>query len=301
MSLDATRWAWEQQGLKSAEKLVLLAIADRAGEAMTAHPSVQRLQLDTCLNRKTIIAALDSLEAKGLLMDTEQRVGRTRKVKVYLLVGVNERHNSPKSGTINAFGEKGKAGSNSTETGTIKQSQNRDSSENGTVSGETVPNLPSNGPENGTPKQSQKRYSESTTGESTKEPTPNPPADASGRSDEKSSDNRKPDYQGVVDAYNEILGGLLPEVKLINQARKRLINARWRGRYGKQSRGDDLDFWRRYFGYVLRSKPLCGLKDGFDWSADFNWLMNETNMAKVIEGNYHQGSDLRDDLEQEAA
>ena len=282
MSLDATRWAWEQQGLKSTEKLVLLAIADRAGEAMTAHPSVQRLELDTCLNRKTIIHALDALEARGLLMDTEQRVGRTRKVKVYLLVGVNERHNGPNIGTF-------------------EQYQNRDSSKNGTVKGETVPNLPANSTENGTPKQSQKRYSESTTGESTKEPTPKPPAGASGPSDENSSDKVKPDYQGVVDAYNEILGVILPEVKIINDNRRKLIRARWRSRYGKQSRGDDLDFWRRYFGYVLRSKPLCGLKDGFTWNANFDWLMNETNMAKVIEGNYHQGSDERDDLEQEAA
>jgi len=215
-------------------------------------------------------------------MDTEHRVGRTRKVKVYLLVGVNERHNSPNIGTF-------------------EQYQNRNHSEKGTVKPETVPDLPSNSPENGTPKQSQKRYSESTTGESTKEPTPKPPADASGPSDENSSDKVKPDYQGVVDAYNEILGGILPEVKIINDNRRKLIRARWRSRYGKQSRGDDIDFWRRYFGYVLKSKPLCGLKDGFKWNANFDWLMNETNMAKVIEGNYHQGSDELTDDQQEAA
>lgn len=107
MSLDATRWAWQQQGLKSSEKLVLLSLADRAGEDMTAFPSIDRMVKDTGLNRKTIIRCFDELEAKGVLLDTGERKGKTKRVKIYQLIGVADRHDE-----------------NSTKNGTIKQSQN---------------------------------------------------------------------------------------------------------------------------------------------------------------------------------
>ena len=32
MSIDATRWAWMQQGITQAQKLILLSLADRADE-----------------------------------------------------------------------------------------------------------------------------------------------------------------------------------------------------------------------------------------------------------------------------
>ena len=43
MSLDATLWAWKQK-LKPAQKLLLLSLADRAGENMECYPSVKRLE-----------------------------------------------------------------------------------------------------------------------------------------------------------------------------------------------------------------------------------------------------------------
>lgn len=86
MSLDATRWAWLQK-LSATRKLVLLSLADRADEQSVAHPSIVRLVKDTCLDRKTIIAAISELEQMGLL-----RVTRTHgSVSKYALVGVPHR------------------------------------------------------------------------------------------------------------------------------------------------------------------------------------------------------------------
>lgn len=87
MSIDATRWAWQQADLKSSTKLVLLALADRADEHHRCFPSVRRLEVDTCLNRKTILTCLAALEDAGLLrVDRRHGAG-----SIYVLVGVPSR------------------------------------------------------------------------------------------------------------------------------------------------------------------------------------------------------------------
>ncbi|MFN4187680.1 MAG: helix-turn-helix domain-containing protein, partial [Acinetobacter johnsonii] len=46
MSIDATRWAWTAPVNNSSQRLVLLSLADRAGEEHTAWPSIDRLAKD---------------------------------------------------------------------------------------------------------------------------------------------------------------------------------------------------------------------------------------------------------------
>jgi hypothetical protein len=87
MSLDATRWAW-QQDLRPSHKLLLLSLADRAGEGHECYPSIARLQSDTGLYRETIMEAITHLERLGLL--SVNRVnGRGSQ---YTLLGVGNRH-----------------------------------------------------------------------------------------------------------------------------------------------------------------------------------------------------------------
>ncbi|MFH4181111.1 helix-turn-helix domain-containing protein, partial [Acinetobacter baumannii] len=52
MSIDATRWSWTASVKTSAQRLVLLSLADRAGEEHTAWPSIDRLAADTMLDKK---------------------------------------------------------------------------------------------------------------------------------------------------------------------------------------------------------------------------------------------------------
>lgn len=98
MSLDATLWAWkcrmpqkEKGCFKSLKKLVLLSLADRAGEDHTCWPSVKRLVEDTELDRKTILRILAELQEDGLIKDTFERKGASKQVKVFRLIGVNGR------------------------------------------------------------------------------------------------------------------------------------------------------------------------------------------------------------------
>jgi DNA-binding transcriptional ArsR family regulator len=87
MSIDATRWAW-QQPVTSTQKLVLLSLADRANEHHVCYPSIARLCNDTGLHRETIMGALKSLFDLGLL-EVDKQPGRGN---IYTLVGVYDRH-----------------------------------------------------------------------------------------------------------------------------------------------------------------------------------------------------------------
>jgi len=109
MSLDATIWAWKQE-ITSTQKLVLLSLADRAGEKDDCYPSIKRLVHDTGLNRKTIMKAIQDMTALGLLDSKRKAFGRSN---TYSLIGVQHRedkshnvsegprrnHSSPKNGT----------------------------------------------------------------------------------------------------------------------------------------------------------------------------------------------------------
>lgn len=131
----------------------------------------------------------------------------------------------------------------------------------------------------------------------------NPPSsdDDSPSQENDSSGQGKPDYEAITDLYNELLSDFLPSVARLNDNRRRMIKARWKQKFGQNSYGNDLDFWRRYFLHVRQSKPLTGTKDGFDWRPNFDWLLNETNLTKVVEGYYHQGDDRRVDHLREAS
>lgn len=128
MSRKATDWAWRYQASCSTVKLVLLALADRADDDCECYPSVERVEADTGLNRKTVIKATKELEQAGAIIDTGKRKGATQRVKVYRLnLDVEtvpktesfQKRNHTKNGTLNST----KNGTlNSTKNGTQNQS-----------------------------------------------------------------------------------------------------------------------------------------------------------------------------------
>lgn len=133
MSLEATLWAWKMQAITALEKLVLLSLADRAGETHEAWPSWSRLSFDTCSDRKTVGKALKSLSEKGIIKKTGKLISR---VPIYILIGVESRSSeklstkskssSTKSGTIH------KTSSTKNGTRSCPKSGTRSSTKNGT-------------------------------------------------------------------------------------------------------------------------------------------------------------------------
>ena len=108
MSRHATDWAWETDPGSSSLKLILLSMADRADEYNLCYPSIERLVKDTCLNKKTVQAGLISLMKMGLISDTGERKGATKRVRVFSLnitkngniKGNREGGNEPENGNI---------------------------------------------------------------------------------------------------------------------------------------------------------------------------------------------------------
>ena len=82
-------------------------------------------------------------------------------------------------------------------------------------------------------------------------------------------------YQQIADMYNDTCVSL-PSVKSLSDKRKKAIKARL-NTY-------TIDDFKNVFEKTERSDFLTG-RTG-QWSATFDWLLNENNMIKVLEGNY---------------
>ncbi|MVB50350.1 helix-turn-helix domain-containing protein [Vibrio cholerae] len=144
MSRAANDWAWSLDIKPASLKLLLLAMADRADEDHCCFPSIPRLEKDTGLNRKTILSGIKKLVECGVLKDTGEKRGRTMRVIVYKLVGVETGIKKLDARTVKTAPVEMEPIS--------EQYQNWNDSENGTL------NSPKNGtlnrPENGTQNQS---------------------------------------------------------------------------------------------------------------------------------------------------
>ena len=112
MSVEAITWALKQPVKHSSAKFVLVALANCAdGANGRAWPSIAYLCEATSQDRKTVMANLKRLIDTGYIQDTGSRMGSTKSVVVYQIC--------------------------STETGTTKQYQERDISQD-----EAVPFFP---------------------------------------------------------------------------------------------------------------------------------------------------------------
>lgn len=88
--------------------------------------------------------------------------------------------------------------------------------------------------------------------------------------------NEKATCKQVVDLYTQICISF-PSVRSLTEARKKAIKARL-NTY-------TLDDFKKLFEMAEASAFLKGSNDR-NWTATFDWLIKDTNMAKVLEGNY---------------
>ncbi len=190
MSIDATRWAWMQHGLRPSEKLTLLALADRADDNDEAWPSVRRLEMDTGLNRKTLPAALRALARHRMIVDTGRTKGKTGRVKVWKLLGVEHREKCAQKWVDMKNEPPEPASDGALSAPDFQSAQKRADSKKGdqndTENGGIVPNdgrvigpkTDSNRPENGPTKCAQKRAIEPTNRNLPENQENAPPAEA---------------------------------------------------------------------------------------------------------------------------
>jgi phage replication O-like protein O len=98
----------------------------------------------------------------------------------------------------------------------------------------------------------------------------------------KEREDRVP-YKEIVDAYNSICLSM-PRVRAATDNRKEHIRSRWK------EHGQALEGFKELFRLAEESDFLTGRitpnGEHKNWRCDFDWLINQQNMAKVLEGKY---------------
>lgn len=97
------------------------------------------------------------------------------------------------------------------------------------------------------------------------------------------------DYDGIVKLYNDLCPSY-PTVKSLSEARKKAIKARL-----KSYSVEDFEL---LFKKAEASDFLKGNNDR-NWSATFDWLIKDSNMAKVLDGNYDNKAQRKGDTNNE--
>lgn len=137
---------------------------------------------------------------------------------------------------------------------------------------------------------------EETTNEATndRQSTDKAPTTTKNNKNNKKYKERVETADAVTSLVNEYHSrcSLLPKVIKVTDKRQRAVKARLSD--------DGLDTLLQVFDRANQSAFLTGNNDR-GWKADFDWLINQTNMAKVLEGKYdnkqagrdQQGDDLK--------
>lgn len=94
--------------------------------------------------------------------------------------------------------------------------------------------------------------------------------------DLEEKENKRIDYQAIADCYNETCVSL-QKVKILSEPRKKAIKARL-NTYSVE----DI---KLAFQKAEASDFLKGKNDR-NWQANFDWIMKDGNLAKILEGNY---------------
>ena len=84
------------------------------------------------------------------------------------------------------------------------------------------------------------------------------------------------EYNGIMDAFNSLCPSL-PSIKSLSEARKKAIRAR----LNSYTTEDIHEAFRK----AENSDFLKG-KNNRNWQANFDWIMKDANMAKILDGNY---------------
>ena len=88
--------------------------------------------------------------------------------------------------------------------------------------------------------------------------------------------DKRIDYQQIVDMYNETCVSF-PRLKSLSESRKKAIKARLKTY--------EVEDFKTMFAKAEASDFLKG-GNNRNWSATFDWMIKDSNMAKILDGNY---------------
>jgi len=93
------------------------------------------------------------------------------------------------------------------------------------------------------------------------------------------------DFDKIVEDYHSLCPAL-PRVTKLTDQRKSQIRARLKDQ-GEEKLNE-------VFRMAGASDFLCGRKNG-DWKANLDWILNPTNFFKILEGNYNNANESRNE------
>lgn len=103
------------------------------------------------------------------------------------------------------------------------------------------------------------------------------------KEEDKEKEREYIDYQLIADMYNETCVSF-PRLTKLSEARKKAIRARMRTY--------NIEDFKALFNKAEASDFLKGANNR-NWSANFDWLIKDSNMAKVLDGNYDNKAKTR--------
>ena len=98
-------------------------------------------------------------------------------------------------------------------------------------------------------------------------------------------------HQEIADLYNEVLGGRLPSVQVLNDTRKRAITNRWcemlgtvapNGKVRFEDKETGLAWFAGFFRKVAMNQFWMG-ENQTGFAVNFNWIFKAGNFVKILE------------------
>lgn len=278
----------------SAAKSVLRCLADHRNEQTgQCNPSADAIAMETELNKKTVYKAFTYLEEKGFIRRERRVLNSSNNYVLNLSVSRNSENGTSTKNGSTKFG--------STKNGSCTKNGISDDPKTGRVDDpnlghesvietvkETVNTICVDRAESA-PTDTQKTAPVENDGFTLTEPvekelTPEQKA---------LKVSKHCPQQKLIDLYHECLPGLPPVRIWTSASRVNNLAARWREMsldQGFQSEADGLDFFKRFFEFVGRSKFLMGQvkqKDGRTFRADLEWITKANNFEKICDRKYH--------------
>lgn len=87
-------------------------------------------------------------------------------------------------------------------------------------------------------------------------------------------------HQAIIALYHELVPSS-PHIRDWGPSRAKHLRARWNENKDRQN----MDFWRRFFGYVSKSDFLTG-RTPKPFTPNLEWMVTYRNFVRIVEGNY---------------
>ena len=295
----------------SADKAVLRCLCDYANDdGSSCRPATSTISAETELNKKTVYKSLSSLSQAGWI-EVSSLNGRqnfytinvTKIEEAFIETTAEKRQTSTKNCTTTKFGTGTKNGTgSSTKNGTKTTTKFGTGTKNGL---EPVPNLVHNSVNTQSIINTSKdvyvdRSEKGSTASQKNAPVENneftltEPGEKELTPAQKAMKvSKRCPQEKIIELYNTCLPMLKPVRIWKSATRVNNLAARWREMaldQGFQSEAEGLDFFKRFFEFVGRSRFLTGQvkqKDGRVFRADLEWITKANNFEKICDRKYH--------------